>query len=187
MADKQEVVQREDVVYGHGLDAMMEYYRGIQQIMMDLDFDEIEEVRSEHWENLPFKQTIKGDIWKDPFTKIQIKVKARVKTPRADRRDESGDHYKGIFFISGYVIRERYPHWEYWEEKSWFKRSAIYTFFQKILRSFIFAKEYEKYKEEAEELTIEVTSRIRELEGSVPAIGKSKREWFNPDYQRGRR
>jgi len=185
MGDKTEVVQREDVIYGENLDEMMEYYRGIQQTLLDLDFDEIDEARSEHWENLPFKQTIYADMWKDPFTKIQIKIKARVKTPRRDRRTTQ-DLYKGIFFISGYVVRERYGHWEYFEENSWFKRSAIYKGFQKILRSFLFRKEFKKYKEETEELTIEVTSRIREFEGSVPAIGKSKREWFQPSYRERR-
>ncbi|MDY6778599.1 MAG: hypothetical protein SVU32_08080 [Candidatus Nanohaloarchaea archaeon] len=185
MADKTEVVQREDVVYGEGLDAMLEYYRGIQKVLQELGFDEIEEERSEHWENLPFKQTIYADKWKDPFTKVQIKIKARVKTPRADRRTGS-DLYKGIFFISGYVVRAKYPHWEYWEEKTWFKRSAIYKFFMRVLKSIMFQKEFEKYKEEAEELTIEITSRIREYEGSIPAIGKSKREWYQPDFRERR-
>lgn len=182
MGEKMEVVQREDVVYGEDLDAMLEYYRNLQQILEDLDFDEIQEGRTEHWKNLPFKQTIYADMWKDPFTKIHIEIRARVKTPRSDRRT-SQDLLKGIFFISGYVVRERFPHWEYWEEESWFKRSAIYKFFMRIWKSFFFRKELEKYKEEAEELTIEITSRIRELEGSVNAIGKSKREWFRPSFR----
>jgi hypothetical protein len=184
-ADKEEVVQREDVIYGEGLDAMLEYYRGLQQILEELDFDEIREAHTEHWENLPFKQTIYADLWKDPYTKVQVKIKARVKAPRHDRRT-SDDLYKGIFFISGYVVRAKFPHWEYWEEGSWFKRSAIYSFFQRILRSIMFEKEWAKYKEEAEELTLEITSRIREMEGSLPAIGKSKREWYQPHHRKRR-
>lgn len=180
--EKEEVIQREDIVYGEGLDAMLEYYRHLQGILMDLSFDEIDETSTEHWSSLPFKQKIYARKWKDPFTKIEVKIKARVKTPRSDRR-VSTDTLRGIFFISGYVIRDQYPHWEYWEEDNWFRRSKIYTFFQRILKSFFFQKEWEKYKEEAMELTLAITSRIREREGSIPAIGRSKREWFKPEFR----
>lgn len=183
--NREQVAQSEDVVFGSSLDEMMEYYRGVQQTLVELGFDEIEEVRTEHWENLPFKQRIKAQKWKDPYTMIEIKIKARVKTPRADRRDSTQD-FKGIFFISSYVERTKYPHWQYFEEQRWFKRSSIYQFFAGLLDSFLLAKEWAKYKEEAQELAVEVASRIREMEGSVPAIGRSKREWVQPDFRKRR-
>jgi len=183
--DKEEVVQREETIYGREIDDMLAYYRRLQGIMEELGFDEIDESRTEHWENLPFKQTIYGVIWKDPFTKIQVKVKSRLKSARADRRVDEGT-LKAVFFVSGYVVRTRYPHWEYFEESSWFHRSKIYKFFRRILDSFLFRKEWKRYKEECEEITVELVSRMRKLEGSLPAIGRSKREWFRPQFREER-
>ncbi|MDY6789469.1 MAG: hypothetical protein SVV03_05925 [Candidatus Nanohaloarchaea archaeon] len=182
MGEEFKVTEREDFVYGEGLDNMMQYYRGIQKVLEDLDFDRIVEDRSEHWEYLPFKQSISAYKWKDPFTKIRIKVKARVKLPFKGRRT-SEDLYKGRFIVSAYVIHETYPRWEFFEPKSWYEHSPLYKPIRMFLSKFFFKKEWEKYKEEAEELATEVISRIRKLEGSMPAIGRSKREWVEPDFR----
>lgn len=182
MGDKYKVTEREDIIYGEGLDNMMQYYRGIQRVLEDLNFDQIEEDRSEHWEHLPFKQTINGYKWKNPFLKIRVKIKARVKAPFRGRKT-SDKSYKGRFIVTGYLEEDRYPRWEFFEPKSWFEKSPIYKGIRKFLYTFWSKKEREKYREEAEELAIEVMSRIRKLEGSMPAIGRSKREWTDANFR----
>lgn len=180
--EKHKVIEREDIIYGEGLDNMMQYYRGIQRVLEDLNFDQIIEARTEHWEHLPFKQTINAYKWTNPFTKLRVKIKARVKIPFRGRQT-SDELYKGRFVLTGYVVHERYPRWEFFEPESWFERSPIYRFFGKFFSSFLFKKEWEHHREEVEELTIEVMSRIRELEGSMPAIGRSKREWTDAEFR----
>jgi len=192
MLDKSEqVCQREEEVYGKSFSDVHEYYRQVQRILEELGFDEIEEGYVETWGSLPLKNDILAYKYKDPFTRIRIKIKGRIKGPRLSRT-ESGDTIKARFVVSGHVEQQKYRYWKYFDDKSKFKKTSIYSavkkFVQNFMDSFMFRKEWEKYKEEAEELTIEVVSQLREVIGSVEAIGKSKREWYQPDFRyRGER
>ncbi|MDY6776834.1 MAG: hypothetical protein SVQ76_01885 [Candidatus Nanohaloarchaea archaeon] len=178
--EEDKVVRRDDHIYAEGVDELMEIYRSLQNVLDELGFDEISEFRAEQWESLPFKFYINAFKWKDPYTAIKFWIKIRVKEPRSDRK--TGEEvYKGKLTMRGYISRVRYPQWNKFEETTRFTRSGLYRFFWKLANSFIFAKEREKYEEEAEELAVQFMSRLREMEESVPAIGRSKREWYNPE------
>lgn len=178
--EKHTVLKRDDIIYAENLDELMEMFRASLKLLEELGFQEIEEHYSEHWETLPFKNGVEAYKWKDPYTAIELHLAARVKEPRSDRKTKE-DTYKVKILVTASVVRMRYPHWEWFEESTMFKRSWFYRAFKRLLDSFIFRKELEKYEEEAEELAIEFTSHLREVEGSLPAIGRSKREWYNPE------
>lgn len=195
MLDRSEQVsQREEEVYGKSLDEVYEYYRHIQRILEELGFDEIIEDRVETWGSLPIKNDISAYKYKDPFTRVKVKIRGRVKGPRLSRT-ESENTIKARFMVSGHVEQSKYEYWRYFEgdkEERWIKKTSIYSklkeFMNSLINEFFLKKDWEKYREEAEELSIEVVSRLREVIGSVEAIGKSKREWFQPDFRyRGER
>ncbi len=177
------VLRREDFIYGEGLDELMEVYRALPRILDDLGFQESSEYYSEHWETLPFKTYFNAYKWKDPYTAIRFRMGVRVKEPRSDRKT-SEEVYKAKLSLNAYLIHTKYPEWGKFEMTSMFKRSFFYKIFWKLAHGWLFGREEEKYREEAEELANELMSRVREVEGSVPAIGRSKREWYNPEDER---
>lgn len=180
---KDKVLRREDFIYGEGLEDLMEVYRALPRILEDLGFEESSEFYSEHWETLPFKTYFNAYRWKDPYTAIRFKMGVRVKEPRSDRK--TGEEvYKGKFTLNAWVVHTKHPKWGKFEATSMFKRSFFYKLFYRIAKGWLFRKEEERYKEEAEELANELMSRVREVEGSVPAIGRSKREWYTPEDER---
>lgn len=173
------ILTRDDHIYAYDLDELMELFRAMQKIMEDLGFQDIHEVYSEHWETLPFKSRLEARKWKDPYTVILLDAHSRVKEPRSDRKTAE-DIYKVKLTVKTKVIRSRYPHWEWFEETTFIKRSKFYWLFHRLIDNFLYERELEKYKEEAEELGIEFASQVREIEGTLPAIGRSKREYYNP-------
>ncbi|MDY6761522.1 MAG: hypothetical protein SVY41_00565 [Candidatus Nanohaloarchaea archaeon] len=185
MIDKTEnIIRREDFIYGEGLDELMEVFRALPKILDDLGFQEVTEFYSEHWETLPFKTYFHAYRWKDPYTAIHFYVKVRVKEPRSDRKTGE-DVYKAKLSLRDNIIRTKYPKWGKFEQTSMFKRSWFYQFFWKLVHNdFLFGKEQERYREEAEELGNELMSRLREVEGSMPAIGRTEREWYQPEDER---
>ncbi len=178
------VIRREDFIYGEGLDDLMEVFRALPKILDDLGFQDVTEFYSEHWETLPFKTYFNAYRWKDPYTAIRVRMGVRVKEPRSDRK--TGEEvYKAKLSVSTYIDTTKYPKWGKFEQTSMFKRSWFYHVFWKLLHNeFLFGKEHKKHEEEAEELTNELMSRIREVEGSVPAIGRTEREWYQPEDER---
>jgi len=74
-------------------------------------------------------------------------------------------------------VEVEFPH------KTVFQRSILYKGIIKMFYLLFYRKEIEKYKEEAEELTIEIADRAREAYDSVPSIGKSKREYYSPTFR----
>lgn len=177
------VLYRDDQIFAKNLDELMELFRSMMKVLEELGFQEVREAYSEHWSTLPFKNGVDAWQWKDPFTAIHINVSARVKEPRSDRKTAE-DVYKVKVRVKADVTRTTYPHQEWFEETTIFKRSVIYRWLHKVLGSFLFRKDLEKYEEEAEELALEFVSRMREIEGSMPAIGRSAREWYNPAEER---
>jgi len=174
------VLTRDEHIYAKGLDDLMEMFRAAQRLLDELGFHEIHETYTEHWETLPFKTGVDATMWKDPYTAIELDFTLRVKEPRSDRKT-ADDVYKAKITLTASVIRTRYPNWQWFNETSYFKRSKLYHFLHKIAEMSIFPAQEEQYKEEAEEIGIEFISQIREIEGSLPAIGKSKREFYNPN------
>lgn len=182
--DEERVIRREDFIYGKGLDELMEVFRALPNILENLGFDEVTEFYSEHWETLPFKTYFNAYRWKDPYTAIRVRMGVRVKEPRSDRKTAE-DVYKAKMTLTTYLDTTKYPKWGKFEETSMFKRSWFYKAFWKLAHSdFLFGKEKEKYRAEAEELSHELMSRIREVEGSVPAIGRTRPEWYEPEDSR---
>lgn len=173
------VLYRDDQMFAKNLDELMELFRSMLHILEELGFQEIRETYSEHWETLPFKNGVEALKWKDPYTAIKLNISSRVKEPRSDRKTDE-DVYKVKIRVKADLIETTYPQWQWFEETTIFKRSAIYKFFHNLVHGLLFAKELEKYEEEAEELAVEFVSRMREIEGTLPAIGKSAREWYNP-------
>ncbi len=180
VTDEEKVLRRDDHVYAEDVEEMMEVYRALQNVLDELGFDEISEFRAEQWETLPFKFYINALKWKDPYTAIKFWVKLRVKEPRSDRKTAE-NVYKAKMTMTASLVRTRYPHWDKFEETTAFKRSYFHKVAWKLINSFLFRKEREKYREEAEELGNQFMSRLREIEGSVPAIGRSEREWYTPE------
>lgn len=178
--ESEKILRREDFMYGEGVDELMEVYRSLPNILENLGFQNVTEFYSEHWETLPFKTYLNAFKWKDPYTAIRARLGIRVKEPRSDRKTGE-DIYMAKLSLNMYVIRTKYPEWNKFEQTSIFKRSWFYKFFWKLLYSFLFKKEMEKYEEEAEELGIQIMSRAREVEGSLPAIGRTEREWYDPE------
>jgi len=172
------VLYRDDQLFARNIDDLMELFRSMLTVLEELGFQEIREEYSEHWETLPFKNGVSAYRWKDPYTAIHLSVRGRVKEPRSDRKTDE-DIYKVKLRVKASIVETAYPHHEWLEETTVFRRSWFYRFFRKLIRGLL-RKEHEKYEEEAEELAIEFVSRIREIEGSMPAIGKSPREWYNP-------
>lgn len=177
--EKEHALTRDDHIYAKDLDELMEVFRAMQMILDELGFQEIHEEFSEHWETLPFKNGIEARKWKDPYTAIVLDVGTRVKEPRSDRKTAE-DVYKVKITIKVDVIKTRYPHWQWFEETTYFQRSTIYQWLYRLTENLLFRSAMERYKEEAEETGLEFISRLREIEGTLPAIGKSKREWYNP-------
>lgn len=175
----EEVLSRDEQLYAHDLDELMELFRAIQKVLEELGFHEINEEFSEHWETLPFKNGVEATKWKDPYTAIVMDFKLRVKEPRSDRKTDE-DVYKVKVTLDAELVRMRYPNWQWFEESTILKRSGIYKFLYKLTNNFLYAKEHQKYREEAEETGLELISRIREIEGTLPAIGRSTREFYNP-------
>lgn len=173
------VLTRDDHIYARDLDELMEMFRAMQKILEELGFQEIREEYAEHWETLPFKNGVEARKWKDPYTAIELDIGARVKEPRYDRKTDE-DVYKVKIKVRAKVIKARYPHWEWFEETTFVKRSGIYKWLWKLVDNYLYRRAMERYREEAEEIGIEFTSRMREIEGSLPAIGRSKREWYDP-------
>jgi hypothetical protein len=177
---KERVLNRDEHIYANNLDDLMEMFRATQRLLDEMGFQEIHETFSEHWETLPFKTGVEAKMWKDPYTAIVLEFKLRVKEPRSDRKTAE-DVYKAKVTMKSEVHRTRYPNWQWFGEASYFRRSKLYHFIHKIAELSIFPSQMERYKEEAEEIGLEFISQIREIEGSLPAIGKSKREFYNPN------
>ncbi len=185
---KEEVIERREEIYGRNIDEVFEYYRHALRIMEELGFDEIEEGRSEMWKSLPIKPDIIGYKYKDPYTRIRIKVKTRVKKPRPNRK-YGENTVKGRFMITGTVERKKDPEWGYLDsfvEQTFIGKTSIISSIKTKIMDFVQGRvsksEWEVYKEEAEELAIEVASRFRQVLGSTKAIGRSKREGYIPDF-----
>lgn len=174
------VLTRDEHLYAENLDELMEMFRAAQRILDEMGFQEMHETFSEHWETLPFKTGVEAKMWRDPYTAIVFEFKLRVKEPRSDRKTAE-DVYKAKVTLTSKLVRSRYPHWEWFQETTYFRRSKLYQWAYKLVENILFKRQIEKYKEEAEELGLEFISQIREIEGSLPAIGKSKREWYNPN------
>ncbi|MCJ7478665.1 MAG: hypothetical protein MUP63_00615 [Candidatus Nanohaloarchaeota archaeon QJJ-7] len=182
--ENDKVLRREDFIYGEGLDDLMEVFRALPNMLEELGFDNVSEFYTEHWETLPFKTYFNAYRWKDPYTAIRFRMGVRVKEPRSDRKTDE-DVYKAKLSLTAYLVKTKYPKWGKFEQTTAFKRSWFYKTIWKLLyNEFLFGKEQKKYEEEAEELANELMSRVREVEGSVPAIGKSKREWYEPEDDR---
>ncbi len=178
------VLDRDDHIYAENLNDLMEVFRAMQMILDELGFQELHEEYSEHWETMPFKNGVEARKWKDPYTAIVIDVRVSVKEPRSDRK--TGEEvYQVKLRVKAKAIKTRYPHWQWFEESTYVKRSAIYKWLYKLVDNVIFETQFERYKEEAEETGLEFISRLREIEGSLPAIGRSKREWYNPHSPTG--
>lgn len=179
---KHRVLYRDDHIFARNLDELMEMFRSMLHLLEELGFQEISERYTEHWETLPFKNGVDAYKWKDPYTAIHLDISSRVKEPRSDRKTDQ-DVYKVKIRIKADLVETTYPHWEWFQSTSMFKRSWLYRKFHGLVHSVLFRKELEKYEEEAQELAHEFVSRMREIEGSLPAIGKSAREWYNPDEE----
>lgn len=177
------VLSRDEQLYARELDELMEIFRAIQKVLEELGFQQVNEDFSEHWETLPFKTGIEAWKWKDPYTAMMADFKLRVKEPRSDRKTDD-DVYKVKITLKSKLIRTRYPNWQWFENSSILKRSGLYRFIYKLTNNFLYAKEQQKYREEAEETGLELISRLREIEGTLPAIGRSTREYYNPHNQR---
>ncbi|MCJ7450526.1 MAG: hypothetical protein MUP58_02190 [Candidatus Nanohaloarchaeota archaeon QJJ-9] len=186
MSEEETVMDRMDRIYVEDLDDALDYYREVQAILTDLEFDRVTEGRAESWDTLPIKQTIEAEKWKDPYTKIEIEIGASVSDPNNySREDQNKELYKVKMAYEVNLIRTKSPRKTYLQERpAWFKRSWVYrNVVKRFAWSSIFNKDIEKYKEEAEELGLEVLSRIREAEESTPAIGRSKREYMDTDFR----
>lgn len=181
---EEHVLSRDEQIYAKDLDELMEMFRAAQRLLDELGFQEIHETFSEHWETLPFKTGVEAKMWKDPYTAIVLDFKLRVKEPRSDRKTDE-DVYKVKVTLKADVQRTRYPNWQWFEDASYFRRSKLYHIIHRIAELSIFPSQMERYKEEAEEIGIEFISQIREIEGTLPAIGKSKREFYNPNRPGG--
>lgn len=179
--DAEKVLDRYEQLFGDDFEQLTEMFRALPHILEELGFNEINEFYSERWETLPFKTDLRAYKWKDPYTAIKFAIKIRVKEPYADKKTKE-DMYKGKLKIKAYLATTKYPHWEYFEEEpTMFQRSWFYRALFKLVHGGLFGKERKKYKEEAEELALQLVSRIREVQGVAPAIGRSRREWYRPE------
>ncbi len=185
---KEDVIKRREEVYGKNIEEVAEYYKHVLRILEEIGFDEIEEDRSEIWESLPMKPDIFAYRYKDPYTRIRIKIKTRVKKPRPNRRDGENT-VKGRFEITGRVTRKKDPEWNHLDKfvgSTPIGKTSVYSKAKEKILNFVQgvvnSSEWEIYKEEAEELAIEVASRLRQVIGSTEAIGRSKREGFVPNF-----
>lgn len=181
---EENVLTRDEHIYAEDLDSLMEIFRAMEMVLDELGFQEIHESYSEHWETMPFKNRVEARKWKDPYTAIVADVKVSVKEPRSDRKT-GDDVYKVKINVKAEVIKTRYPNWQWFEETTYIKRSSFYQWIYRIVDNVIFETQMERYKEEAEETGLELISRLREIEKSLPAIGRSKREWYNPHSPTG--
>lgn len=182
MGEKVQVVKRREEVYGRNTAEVYEYYNQILGILDDMGFDEIKETRTEAWKSLPMKPDIEAYRYKDPFTRIRIKIKTRVKSPRPNRM-VSKDTRKARFIISGFVERKEDPEWGYFESSTFFGKIKPYQWLKNQVLSYVQKSvldgSWGTYLEEAEETAIEVASRLRQSVGSPEAIGRGKREAYS--------
>lgn len=179
----EKVLYRYEQFFGEDFEQLTELFRHTPDILEELGFQEVGEFYSERWETLPFKTDIYATRWKDPYTAIRFQIKVRVKEPYSDHKTTE-NMYKGKLKIKAYVVETKYPNWEIFEkEPTMFQRSWFYGAIMRIIRSWLFRKEHERYKEEAQELAIAFVSRMREIQTGIPAIGRSKREWYTPEEE----
>lgn len=179
--DTEKVLDRYEQLFGDDFEQLTEMFRALPKILEEIGFNEVSEFYTERWETLPFKTDLYAYRWKDPYTALKFYIKIRVKEPYSDKKTRE-DMYKGKLKVKAYLVTTKYPHWEYFEEdQSMFQRSWPYRALFKLVHGALFRKEREKYREEAEELALELISRIREVQGVAPAIGRSRREWYRPE------
>lgn len=171
-------ISRQDFYYMDGENDLMKFYRSLMDILDDFEFDVIQEEMpfTHYFTALPkVNPKVVCSKWKDPYTKIEVTVKFKFKSPEAPQ-DTSEDLLKVELELSADLVTE-YPN------ETRLDRSFISTIFQKIMEFFVYRKEKKKYWEEAEEIVLEIASRAREIHDSLPAIGKSTREYYKPEFR----
>lgn len=170
------VISREDYLYFRSEKDFLSYYTNLQEILENLGFRLMQEPRMEWWTANPkLKPNVQATKEKDPYTDIVITVKPKLKKPLQHFKFAS-DTLKLQLQMSSSVEVE-FPH------ETPFQRSIFYKGILKAFLALSYRKEIEKYKEEAEELTLEIANKARETYDSVPTIGKSKREYYSPSFR----
>lgn len=150
----------------------LKFYTKMTDILNDLGFNIVDEYYAEWWTVSPlYKPSVRAIKEKDRFTSIEVQIKWRWKKPLQSMR-ESADTLKIELSITGSVMID------YGEGG----RSIFYKAFTKLLE-LLHRKDYRKYREECEELVIEIAQRGREIYGSLPAIGRSKQEYYRPVHR----
>lgn len=177
----EDVIHREDNIFASNEEDLLQWYRAISTILEeDLHMQLVDETRAETWETLPFKRSIEARKEKDPYTTIVVDLSLKVKTPLAFRQS-SDDLLKVAFVIDGKVEYDFTPRRR---EKTLFHDSVIYKIYANLVRNMVYtSKEEQKLEEECEELVLYIMDRLRDLQGSVETIGRSKREFFKPHYR----
>lgn len=150
----------------------LKFYTKMTDILKNLGFNIVEETRAEWWTVSPlYKPSVRAVKEKDRFTSIEVGIKWRWKKPLQSMR-ESSDTLKIELSIKGSVTMD------YKEGGT----SIFYKAFIKLLE-ILHRKDYEKYREECEELVIEIAQRGRDIYGSLPAIGRSKQQYYRPIHR----
>lgn len=170
-------IEKMEFFYLHSEEDLMKFYRKIIDILEDFNFDRIEEAgMTQYLTAVPkINPNIEATKEKDPYTNIEITIGFRFKSPHP-HMETSEDLFKVELHLEGEVTTD-FP------KETRLDRSFISKIFQKILNFFVYRKEKEKYWEECEETLIEISNRAREIYKSLPSIGKSRREYYKPEFR----
>ncbi len=181
-------------------------YRNIKDLLVEeFGIDRIEEAKTEFSVKGP-KDKIRLHAFKEKSrnTVLHFRLNWRSKSPRHIYKYTRSDDilkarvqteanvvsvYPGgnpITWIPRRVMEEpgrkiRHPGLQA-EHLSAFQKSKLYDMMVRIWHNKIYSREIDRYKEEAEEITIRIQNLMREKFGAEKTISRSERSEYNPTW-----